>query len=317
MRFQSVTTQKDPIHVTAHYLRPSTVGVFEVHVRMIKSGRRFTNLVADLFQKVSPALWRRRKDGSSIAAQNTLKVTTHMIFGHNGPAVGDEVLLTLNPPSPYARRVPLHCHPSEAPKQRKRGGWTFQDHIELTEEPKIQDRNHPDHPSRTNSTTVGGGGTEWGAWLGFSGKDEMLTSPALAFMVDMFANTPTMLPRSERKGLSTRCVILLNGAVKLKVRFYSWFPTVTLSIEFKAPIPKPSEFHASRTVGLYSTGKFIGHPQGRHEAYVEAWTAPTNIGEGKPVDGWRDKQICLAVSTQMSLAIPFDEVRADRETTRL
>lgn len=282
MRFQSVTTQKDPIHVTAHYLRPSTVGVFEVHVRMIKSGRRFTNLVADLFQK------------------NTLKVTTHMIFGHNGPAVGDEVLLTLNPPSPYARRVPLHCHPSEAPKQRKRGGWTFQDHIELTEEPKIQDRNHPDHPSRTNNTTVGGGGTEWGAWLGFSGKDEMLTSPALAFMVDMFANTPTMLPRNERKGLST-----------------SWFPTVTLSIEFKAPIPKPSEFHASRTVGLYSTGKFIGHPQGRHEAYVEAWTAPTNIGEGKPVDGWRDKQICLAVSTQMSLAIPFDEVRASRETTRL
>lgn len=282
MRFQSVTTQKDPIHVTAHYLRPSTVGVFEVHVRMIKSGKRFTNLVADLFQK------------------NTLKVTTHMIFGHNGPAVGDEVLLTLNPPSPYARRVPLHCHPSEAPKQRKREGWTFKDHIELTEEPKIQDRNHPDHPSRTNNTTVGGGGTEWGAWLGFSGKDEMLTSPALAFMVDMFANTPTMLPRSERKGLST-----------------SWFPTVTLSIEFKAPIPKPSEFHASRTVGLYSTGKFIGHPQGRHEAYVEAWTAPTNIGEGKPVDGWRDKQICLAVSTQMSLAIPFDEVRADRETTRL
>lgn len=57
MRFQSMTTQKDPIHVTAHYLRPSAVGIFEIHVRTIKSGEGFTNIAADLFQKVSPTLW--------------------------------------------------------------------------------------------------------------------------------------------------------------------------------------------------------------------------------------------------------------------
>jgi len=188
----------------------------------------------------------------------------------------------------------------------------------LTEDLEIQKRNHPDHPSRSNSTTIGGGGVEWGAWLGFSGKEETLTSSALALMVDMFTNLPIILPRSERKGLSTRCAISLDGAVS-KGEFYSWFPTMTLSIEFKAPIPRPSKFYASRTVGLYSAGKFIGHPRGRHETYVEVWTAPTNIGEGKPVDGWRDKQVCLAISTQMNLAIPFDEAskKMDRETTRL
>lgn len=284
MRFQSSTTQKDPIHVTAHYLRPSAAGPFEIHVCIIKSGKGFTNIAADLFQK------------------NTLKVTTHMIFGHNGPAPGDKALLTLSPPSPYSRRVPLHCHPSRAPKKQVNDRWVFKHHIRWTEEPEIEARNQPDHSNRTNSVTIGGGGTEWGAWLGFSEERETITPPAIAFLVDMFSNLPTMLPRSERKGLGS-----------------SWFPTVTMSIEFKAPIPKPSDFHASRTVGLYSTGKFINHPQGRHEAYVEAWTAPTNIGEGKFVEDWRDKQVCLAIATQMALVIPFDEAskRADKEVARL
>ncbi|KAJ3570094.1 hypothetical protein NP233_g4623 [Leucocoprinus birnbaumii] len=252
MKFQSATTQKDPIHVTAHYLRPSTAGAFEIHVRAVKAGKGFTNLAVDLVQK------------------NTLKVTTHMIF--------------------------------EASRKRINDRWVFKDHIEWTEEPDIEARNQPDHPNRTDSATIGGGGTEWGAWMGFSEKEETISSPAIAFLVDMFSNLPTMLPRSERKTLGS-----------------SWFPTVTLSIEFKAPIPKPSKFHASRTVGIYSTGKFMNHPQGRHDAYVEVWTAPTNIGEGEPVEGWRDNQVCLAISTQMALVIPFDEAseRADREVARL
>jgi hypothetical protein len=63
----------------------------------------------------------------------------------------------------------------------------------------------------------------------------------------------------------------------------------------------------------------MAHPQSRHEAYVEIWTAPTNIGENKPTDGWRDKQICLAIATQMALVIPFDQAtkKADREKARL
>lgn len=86
---------------------------------------------------------------------------------------------------------------------------------------------------------------------------------------------------------------------------------MTLAVEFKSPIPAPSDIHASRTVGLYSSGRFLNDPQGRHDVYVEVWTAPCNLGEGKEVEGWRDNQVCLAVSTQMALTIPM-EVNQER-----
>ena len=80
-----------------------------------------------------------------------------------------------------------------------------------------------------------------------------------------------------------------------------------IAIEFKSPIPPHSPHHASRTVGLYSSGKFLNNPQGRHDAYVEVWTAPCNIEEEEvEVEGWRDQQVCLAVATQMALTIPME-----------
>jgi hypothetical protein len=78
---------------------------------------------------------------------------------------------------------------------------------------------------------------------------------------------------------------------------------MTLTIEFKFPIPSTMEL-AKRTVGLYSCSRYINQPQGRHDAFVEVWTAPSNIGEGKEEAGWRKKQLCLAISTQMALVIP-------------
>jgi len=94
---------------------------------------------------------------------------------------------------------------------------------------------------------------------------------------------------------------------------------MTLAIEFKSPIPPPSKFHASRTVGIYSSGKFINDPQGRHDAYVEVWSAPCNIGEGTEVEGWREHQVCLAVATQMALTIPMEvnHERAKRDAAKL
>ena len=83
----------------------------------------------------------------------------------------------------------------------------------------------------------------------------------------------------------------------------SWFATVVLTIEFKSKVPKSPEF-ASRTVGLYATSRFLF--DGRHDETVEVWTAPSSIGEkGCEVDpDWKEKQICLALSTQMALTIP-------------
>ena len=62
-------------------------------------------------------------------------------------------------------------------------------------------RNLPDSPTRTNASTVGGGGLEWASWLGFVDKDDVITSSSLAFLADMFFILPFLLPPSEREGL--------------------------------------------------------------------------------------------------------------------
>jgi hypothetical protein len=48
----SPSGHSDPIHITAHYLRTTAVSQFEILIRVLKSGRGFTNLTADLVQKV-------------------------------------------------------------------------------------------------------------------------------------------------------------------------------------------------------------------------------------------------------------------------
>ena len=47
-------------------------------------------------------------------------------------------------------------------------------------------------------------------------------------------------------------------------------------------------------------------PQGRHEAYVEVWTAPSALGEAPQDDNWRETQVCLATATQMGLTLPME-----------
>ena len=80
-----------------------------------------------------------------------------------------------------------------------------------------------------------------------------------------------------------------------------------MTLEFKFPIPIPSsKDHSPRTVAIWSSSKFMNDPQGRHDSYVEVWTAPSNIGEGIEGDNWKEGQRCLAVSTQMALLIPME-----------
>ncbi|PPR07796.1 hypothetical protein CVT26_014981 [Gymnopilus dilepis] len=267
IQFQSSTRHVDPLHITAHFLRTTVIAPFQVSVRTVKTSSGFTNLTAELLQ------------------EDVVKVMAHLIFGVNAPSPKDKLNLTLNPPSTYARRVPLHSRPSHAVAN------ILGNSILMSNGPrsKILAKNLPDSPNRTSSSTVGGGGLEWGAWFEFSGKDERITNPSLCFLVDIFLNTPTLLPKTERVGLTT-----------------SWYPTITLSMEFKNKIPSPSSSHASRTVGLYSLGRFMTPPQGRHDAYVEVWSAPMNIGAGQEKDNWRDEQVCLAIATQMALTLPME-----------
>jgi hypothetical protein len=77
------------------------------------------------------------------------------------------------------------------------------------------------------------------------------------------------------------------------------FPTVTITIEFKSPIPQ-----GTRTIGVFGSGRFIEDPQGRHELYTEVWTAPAGITDKdvQLAEEWRGQR-CLAIAHQMALTI--------------
>ena len=133
-----------------------------------------------------------------------MKVTTHTIFGINEPHPKDKLNLTFNPPSTYARRHPLYTHPSEAVGKPVLPAWKFRPYCRWTDEPDILAKNKIDSPNRTNSSTIGGGGLEWGTWFEFTDKDDKISNPSLAFLADIFFNAPTLLPKSERLGLMAR-----------------------------------------------------------------------------------------------------------------
>ena len=50
-------------------------------------------------------------------------------------------------------------------------------------------------------------------------------------------------------------------------------------------------------------------PQGRHDAYVEMWTAPSReVWESESADSgkWREEQVCIAVASQVAVTVPIE-----------
>jgi hypothetical protein len=52
LQYQSSRAHVDPLHVTAHFLRTTSVDSFKIHVCTLKIGNGFTNLTAELVQEV-------------------------------------------------------------------------------------------------------------------------------------------------------------------------------------------------------------------------------------------------------------------------
>ncbi|KAJ7348868.1 thioesterase-like superfamily-domain-containing protein [Mycena albidolilacea] len=261
IEYQADSEHPDPLHVSAHFLQATKTSTIEVQIRILKPGRSFTNILADLIQG----------NGSCI--------TTHFIFGKIPPSTRPLIA----PSSGYARRLPHLGHPSEAVviAMPKFVGYTHRVH--WAPDPLLQSQNGPNSPARRALT--GGGMAVWGAWIELVDKDERLTPSSLAFFADCIETMSTIFP-PHVTGVDMRSL---------------WLPTLALGLEWKAPIPPPSTVHSARTVGVYVTSGYLSEPQNRHTTSVEIWTAPSNIGEGTPVEGWRDAQVCLAVATQMQL----------------
>ena len=122
----------------------------------------------------------------------------HVILGDLSPEPSAAIQRTLSPPSPYARRLPLNFHPSVVTPVPIRDALTFgNDVTQWSIDPTIIARNQPDNPARTTNKTVGGGGTEWGAWCELTEDGDKLKVSSIPFFADTFLNMPILLPECE------------------------------------------------------------------------------------------------------------------------
>ncbi|KAJ7184541.1 thioesterase-like superfamily-domain-containing protein [Mycena filopes] len=258
---QAGSEHPEPLHVSAFFLQPTrTSSAVEVQMRVLKRGRSFINIAADL------------------TFAGRVCITAHLIFGKTGPA-----RTLVDHASGYARRHPLLGHPSQAAVTQIHKIFGFKNHIRWAEDPHLAALNDADSPTR--NAFIGGGVAVWGAWIELTDKDERLTPASLVFFADCINGMAQLFPSS------------VTGANMNNI----WLPTLSLGIEYKTPIPPPSPLHASRTIAAYVVSGFPSEPQMRYNTFVELWTAPSNIGEGTMVEGWRDGQVCLAIATQTQL----------------
>ncbi|KAI0784658.1 thioesterase-like superfamily-domain-containing protein [Abortiporus biennis] len=218
------------------------------------------------------------------------KILTHMVLGTLAPRPGDQPDRTIAPPHPYAARTPVITHPSKRMKVPARRPWNYKHYIEVTHDPAYDEI--AKGPTQ---------GMKFGTYVTLSHPDDHITLPSMALLADTFKIQIEVVPDVS------------------EIMLHSWFPSMVMTIEFKFPIPKPTDpNYSSNTVAIYSEGKFINDPNSRFDTYIEIWTAP-EIDEQEDED-WREKQRCLAVATQMAIMVPIEvnRRRAQRpESTEL
>ncbi|KAI0040106.1 hypothetical protein FA95DRAFT_1612046 [Auriscalpium vulgare] len=202
---------------------------------------------------------------ADLVQKGRVVITTHFVFGILDAATlpPPRIPLTLESPSPHARITPFKTHPSRCPSCPL-----------ASPSPYVTAAVDKTLGALPNSS----GGVDIGQWFTLCHPTDTLTLPSLAFFSDI---SPNLLPP-------------LVAADKLPT---SLFPTVVLTLEFKAPIPR-----GARTVGAYAVSRFMNDPQGRHDVYGELWTAPEGEDNG---ENWRQEQRCLAVSHQTALVVPI------------
>ncbi|GAA5863015.1 hypothetical protein JCM8547_003651 [Rhodosporidiobolus lusitaniae] len=274
-------------HLTSQFLSASLLGRASVEVQQVSATKRWTRLDVKLFQYTPdpyPA------DRTAPGVERVLRITAHFLVGSLPP---------LPPPGPgpktegttlnyFERPCPLLDHP---------GGLEADTPVPA----KLRFRNG----MRWKEVRVekAEGVLSWGAWIEMTGGEDLTSSAALLpFFADVAKNGPELLDPPPAP---------------------SWYPTMNLSLDFKAAFPLLSSTSsqssslgpARHTLGIYSTTKLIY--EGRHDLTVEVWSAPCELGAGgeaggqekdeKGVERWRrEGSRLLGVSTQMALALSLE-----------
>ncbi|KAJ7491029.1 thioesterase-like superfamily-domain-containing protein [Mycena latifolia] len=192
IQHQGGSALPDPLHVSAHFLQATKPTNFEVQVRVLKRGRNFINILADLVQ-----------------GEHT-RIAAHLIFGKIPPSTGP----VIDPASGYARRHPLRDHPSTAAITQMSPVFGFHERVRWAEDPYLIAQNNA---SAHSSATRAGGLAVWGAWIELVGAEERITPAALAFLADCIHTFGTLVPPSVT-GIDLRSLWLPSLALSLEYK---------------------------------------------------------------------------------------------------
>ncbi|KAH9841034.1 thioesterase-like superfamily-domain-containing protein [Rhodofomes roseus] len=273
------TDRLDIIHASTHFISATKGGPYKIYVETIREGKSFHNVSAKFCQDGAP------------------KVVTHLIFGvlplH--PLFGGKAdPQTLAIPDPLARRIPLSVHPGELSEDREISQAQFKNRMRWAFDPAPLEYNRERYlegeSAEPDKESPGGGEVRWGCWFDFVDEDQKLDLPAICFLSDLFVRVPDLLPAAKQDGTWS---------------MYS-YTTLVLNVEFKCKFPyeNPPKVYAPRSVGLYSTSRFMHG--GLFDDRVEVWTAPAAIAEEDNMDrNWREEQVCLVAANQISVAHPL------------
>ncbi|GAA5910462.1 hypothetical protein JCM6882_007361 [Rhodosporidiobolus microsporus] len=286
----------DPAHLTSQFLSASVPGRAEVEVKVASATKNWTRLDVELWQWTPAA---DTTDFTNPNSQRVLRISAHFLVTSLPPlpAPGPVSPETLGKAAANVNYLEMPCPLLEHPGSidMSDGGTPVPPKLRFGEGMRWKD-------VRTEKRSDGA--LAWGGWIELKNGEDLRESAALIpFFADVAKNGPEVVPDNEKRGVF-------------------WFPTMTLSLDFKSPFPLPSFSSssaagpASRTFGLYSTTKTIH--DGRHDLTVEVWSAPANLGEGggekkgerqldaDGVERWRrEGSRLLGVSTQMALCVPI------------
>ncbi|KAG9096482.1 hypothetical protein FRC06_008612 [Ceratobasidium sp. 370] len=274
-----------PRRATPGYADPAKLE-YTVEVEVVRTGSRFTNLIANLVQ-----------DGKT-------RVMTHMIFGtlpaFDAPP-SNQKHENIPPSHPLYHSIPILSHPSKALIEIVRTNYfKFRKHLRRADDPAIIARNQLKLAAPPGTDD---GGIESGLWVELTGEDEELGLGMLPLFADVFQNPPAMLAELEGERKPAK-----------------WYPTMLITIEFKRQFPRrATPGFSKRTLGVHSKCLFLEH--GRHDIRCEIWSAPCNPGEpgGRDPDdeSWKREMKCVAVTGQVALTSLIEVKKGSSEKAKL
>ncbi|GAA6014983.1 hypothetical protein JCM11491_002382 [Sporobolomyces phaffii] len=280
----------DPAHLSSQFLSASVAGPAQVEVTVVSTSKRWTRLDVELWQYDGPtAPGATKRDYTARETVRTLRIRAHYLYTQlenvydlAAPAA------TTTPPAVatyLARQCPIVQHPAQLDNCEYSAipaKFGFKDGMRWKEAECVDD---------------GEGELRWACWFELTqGEDLTKLADLVPFFADCSKNGPEVL--GQKPGQSRPAP--------------SWYPTLTLAMDFKTSFPLPAtDGSVSRTTfGLFATTKSI--QAGRHDLTVEVWTSPCDLGPASR-DGrqrtveadWRKNARCVGISTQMALTTPM------------